>query len=197
MKLNPILICACISVSVFSCKKDSGNSSQAFEDTWNFTGLHSETTAVVITTEGGQTGEDSTVSIYDTKNNAGTIKFDGSSGSAISTGLGYIVPISSLDYNYLNGALMDTSLFSISDTVLPSNYTRGYILVGKDSVTFTGAGLVSDPENTYTVSGAHYTIVGNNMTLSTLIEKDSSGSDNMIGYSLREMSDVKIYLQKN
>ncbi len=197
MKFKSILFCAgALAIGFVSCKKDSGSNSNSgsFEGTWTFTGLHSETVATNNISDNQSTEKDVTYSTYDTKDNTGTISFSG--GTATGTGVGYRVDTLAYTYEYENEALLDSLSFAFQDTVHPANSVSGYKLVGSDSITFTGSGIVGSSASAATQSGGHYSIADNKMTLTSSVLKDSSFTIDGAIYTVHETADVIIYLRK-
>jgi hypothetical protein len=194
MKIKSILICAGIfSIGLVSCKKDSNGSSKDVEGTWNFAGLFSKTEATNTENESGSITKTVTSTAYNTTNNSGTIKFSG--GTLTSTAIAYSVDTTAYVSEYQDDVLLDSFSYPFMQDIPASGATSGYALVGKDSITFTSAGIVG-ANASESPSGGHYSIDGNKMNIVASLVKDSSYTDQSVLFTIHQAVDVQIFLEK-
>lgn len=180
-KLTPFAFLGCILLMLASCSKEksvdtlgatpgsgtnggnggnggnsggTGGTSDGSEvGTWTFIGMHCNTSQTVEYSDFSGNIKAVTVSDYSTNNNAGTIKFDGSTMTA--TGLAYTMNSTATSTIYLNGAAQAPYTFPFSANI-PSttSSTATYQKISTDSIyiqsgVFTGM----DPSGTGTIQG--------------------------------------------
>jgi hypothetical protein len=181
-KSLPVFICLCI--AFFSCQKEvsfenntggsSGGTSAGLVGVWKLSSLHAETLADNETNDLGTIDRSVTKSVYDTKQNTGTISFTPDL-KAITTNFGYSIDTVGIVYYYENNVLQDSLDFPFMMPFSSSTGTSGYNLVGADSIYFTAGSLSIGTGTTATQpAGLKYKLEGNKLTMSFKASRDTS-----------------------
>lgn len=114
---------------------------------------------------------------FTTINNAGTVTFN--SDSMVLTGLAYDIDTSFTTYTY-TGFTTDTTVTPFVTNVPPSDTLVTYQLVGQDSIYFPNgspfAVNVDSLQPPIQIKGAHFTISGNTLTLTSTINQTSNAT---------------------
>ncbi len=176
MPLKFTLFCAAAFLVIFSsCHKhnDRSSSKNALNGTWNF-GSYSTNTVINTAT----VNKDSfiIVSKFTTIDNKGAVTFDGSTMAV--NGLGYVIDTTASVTAYVSGFNLGATPILIKDTVPATSYAVNYQLVGTDSIYFPLGGFSASvglsTGETIAINGAHYTIDGNKLTLtSSMVQADT------------------------
>jgi hypothetical protein len=182
MKKNSLyFLVAALSLLAVGCQKElsvdslnggpggggGGGGNSALIGTWKFLELSAKTEADVRVSDGVDTERALTRSEYTTKNNKGTVSFDGS--KMTSTGLGYDIDATAITYLFSNGVLVDSLDFPFTFSIPSSSGESKYKAIGSDSLYFESGFFTvpgTDPQATQ-ASGARYKIEGNIMTMTT------------------------------
>lgn len=180
-----LLITGCLLFSV-ACKKSShsGNSGpNPLVGSWTFAG---ETTNANITyTASVGPFSVKVVNLIDfrTINNVGRFTFTSDSLDAI--GVGYSIDTTYTSYTY-TGLTIDTAVSPLMTTAQPANASSNYELIGSDSIYFPhgspfaiAADSVQPPIQ---ITGAHFAISGNTLTLTSTINQ--SGNETVSGITV-------------
>jgi hypothetical protein len=145
-KLTPYVIIGCVLLILVSCSKEksidttenapgTGTGSavgKTEKGAWTFISMRGITSETIEFTQFGDAMKFVTTSDYTTTNNAGTVKFDGSTMTG--TGLTYSVDGMAKTYIYTNGALDDSLELPFGATIPPTNSTASYKKIGSDSI---------------------------------------------------------------
>ncbi len=160
-------------LTIGACKKSNssgGNSgSNPLTGNWNFVSITSNAQVSGSETIGPFTTQIVEITDFTTKNNVGALDF--TADSVATVGLGYTIDTTYTTYTYVGGA-GDTVVTPFTTTVAPASSTAAYRLVGQDSIYFPGAtpfsvGVSNGP--TVEINGAHFTVSGNTLTLTSTI----------------------------
>ncbi|HEY0066230.1 MAG TPA: hypothetical protein VGB46_02670 [Flavisolibacter sp.] len=181
-KINLILALVLSSFVFVSCQKEfsseegngggtgtgggSGTGSGSIIGTWKLLELEARTNSTVTTGTGAGQEKMVTVSHYITKNNTGTMNFDGS--KVTQTNISYSVDTTAKAYYYVGGALIDQmeAPFQFS---LPSYSSTGtYRQIGSDSLYFDGgSGFMSGTAVQGAPGGMKFRIEGDKLFMTT------------------------------
>jgi hypothetical protein len=144
-----------------------GGGNSALIGTWKFLELSAKTEADVRVSDGVDTERALTRSEYTTKNNKGTVSFDGS--KMISSGVGYDIDATAMTYLFSNGVLIDSLDFPFTFSIPSSSGETKYKVIGSDSLYFESGFFTVPGTNPQAsqASGAKYKIEGNIMTMTT------------------------------
>ena len=176
-----------------ACKKsNSGGGSTANPltgTTWNFVGLTSD--ANLTATEPGVA---SVVDITDftTIDNSGTITFTADSMSG--SGIGYTIDTSYTTITTIGTGQPDTVMTAYTTTISPTSSSTNYQLVGTDSIYFgasTPFAVSLYAGDTIKIEGAHFTVSGNTLTLTSSI--DQAGT---VSYGILTVPSVTVIKSK-
>lgn len=182
-----------------ACKKSNSGSSTSTNPltgtTWTFVDLTSD--ANLTATESGLiSGKIVDITDFTTIDNSGTITFaaDSMSGS----GIGYTIDTTYTTYTYV-GSTSDTVTTPYTTTISPTSSSTSYQLIGSDSIYFgsgTPFAVSLYAGDTVKIEGAHFTISGNTLTLTSTI--DQAGSVTYEGITAPSVTQItsKIILSK-
>jgi len=194
-----------LAVLLAACQKgiepfdDTGSTGTSTDitGTWNFISLTANTQATQEYVEDTSDYSTVTYSNYISTNNTGTITFNDSDFN--SSNIGYDVSSTFTGYNYLNGVLTDTVEMPFTITIDSSNSTGKYKIIGSDSINFSGGGLISiggsQPVETES-SGGRFSISGDILTITQMVNKDTTQDILGIPYHTIEAGTFVIKLQK-
>jgi hypothetical protein len=145
--------------------------SSALEGNWTLVSVHAVSQATEQDTANGAIFTAVTTSAYTTTHNTGTVQFTADSMSG--TGIGYSIADTSVEYDYINGGFLDSTVSPLSFTAPPANSSTFYQLIGTDSLSFpSGSSLITVPTipgaPSGTLSGATFVINGNTMTMTSV-----------------------------
>jgi hypothetical protein len=159
---------------ILSCHKSNsgGSSSGSLTGAWNFINMNVHSTA---TTNEGAGLTAVVVANYVTKDNSGTVVFTADSMDINS--LGYTVDTTATAYIYLGSIVADSSEEPISQSLPPTSGNFAYQIIGTDSIYFPNGGLLpAGITGNGQGSGAHYTLSGNTLTLTSSASDTSNGA---------------------
>ena len=146
-KLTPFLLISSIIFTLVACQKEvsvdtlgitggigGGGSTNGKTEvgTWKFLFMRGITSSTIEFNDGVDNIKSVTLSDYTTINNAGTIKFDGSTMTG--TGIGYSVDFIAKGYFYTNGTLDDSLEVPFAYTAPPTSSSASYKKIGSDSI---------------------------------------------------------------
>jgi hypothetical protein len=159
-----------------ACKKsNSGGGNNLTGTTWNFTSLTSNGNITASESVLGQTIKIVDVADFTTIKNTGTIAFTADSMEAI--GVGYTIDTTYTTYDYV-GSTIDTVVTPLQTAVAPTNSSAGYKLIGSDSIYFENGSSPFSVSlyagDTVQINGAHYSISGNTLTLTSTLTQTQS-----------------------
>ncbi len=196
-----------IAVLIFftACQKgiepfENDGSSQTGSDikgTWNFVSLTAHTQTITSYTDSGIEYKTITNSDYVSSNNTGTITFGDSTFN--STNVGYYVNALLAGFTYQNDVLTDSTQMPFSITVDSSSSNGSYKLIGNDSIYFPSGSFISVSGSAPTQSepsGGKINITGNTLTITQLLNKDTTEQVGGLPYRLIETGTFNILLQK-
>jgi hypothetical protein len=181
-KINLILALVLSSLVFVSCQKEfsseegnnggggtgggSGTGSGNIIGTWKLLALEAKTNSTVVTGSGADQEKMVTISHYITKNNTGTMSFDGS--KVTQTNISYSVDTTAKAYYYLGGSLVD-SMEAPFQFALPSYSSTGnYRQIGSDSLEFdAGSGFMSGTAVQGAPGGMKFRIEGDKLFMTT------------------------------
>jgi len=164
--------------------------------TWKFVSLTANTQATAEYTDSGIYYKTITNSNYVSTNNTGTITFGDSTFN--STGISYYVSSELAGYDYQNNILIDSTQMPFSITVDSSNSSGTYKLIGNDSIYFPTGSFISFSGSTTQSEpgGGKISINGNMLTITQLLNKDTTQQITGIPYHKKETGTFDIMLQK-
>ena len=165
--------------------------------TWNFISLTGHTQSITSYADSGIGYKTLTNSDYVSSNNTGSITFSDSTFN--STNVGYFVNSMLYGYNYQNGVLIDSTQMPFSITVDSSNSSGSYKLIGSDSIYFPSGSFISVSGSAPTQSepsGGKINITGNTLTITQLLNKDTTEQISGLPYRLTETGTFDVLLQK-
>lgn len=184
--VNRILFLAIAFCLLFSvaCKKSnhSGNSgSNPLVGSWTFEGETSNANITSTISIGPITGQVTNLIDFRTTNNTGSLTFLSDSLDAV--GVGY-----SIDTTYTTiesaGGISDTSKSPLTATVQPTNTSVSYQLIGQDSIYFPNGSPfalnIDSIQPPIQIKGAHFTISGTTLTITSTINQSGNESINGI-----------------
>lgn len=160
-----------------ACKKSNSGGSTTTNPlaggTWNFVDLSSD--AKVTATESGLISATIIdVTDFTTTANSGTISFTADSMSG--SGIGYTIDTTYTTYTII-GTSEDSATTPYTTTISPTSSSTGYQLIGTDSIYFgasTPFSVTLYAGDTVKIEGVHFTISGNNLTLTSIIDQAGS-----------------------
>jgi len=166
-----------------ACKKSNSGTSSSTNSlaggTWNFVDLSSN--AKLTATESGiisATVID--VTAFTTIDNSGAITF--TADSMAGSGIGYTIDTTYTTYTYAAGS-GDTVTTPYTTTISPTSSSTSYQLIGSDSIYF-GSGTPFSVSlyagDTVKIEGAHFSISGNTLTLTSIINQAGNVTYNSI-----------------
>lgn len=196
--MKKLFVLALLSAIVLlaACKKDSSNNTpSAIDGTYKFKYITAHTNSTIT----GSLGDKAiTTSDYTTINNGGTVVFG--NGTLSATGLAYSVDTIAKSYLYDGANLLDSTSYSFTFSLPPSNSSAQYKLIGADSIYFPQGSAASgvDGNGSYVSgpSGGRYSLSGNLLTLTQTAVKDSTFDDSGETYQLVESALSSIVLEK-
>ena len=164
--------------------------------TWNFVSLTANTQFISEYTDSGIDYKTIANSNYVSTNNTGKIIFADSAFN--STDIGYYVSSNLAGYEYQNNVLVDSTQLPFSITVDSSNSSGTYKLIGSDSIYFPSGTFISVSDSTSQTqpSGGKISISGNRLTITQLLNKDTTQLITGIPYHTIETGTFNILLQK-
>lgn len=174
-----------------ACKKSNSGSSSTpnpLTGTWNFVDLSSN--ANLTATESGIISAQ-LIDIIDftTIDNSGTITF--TADSMAGSGIGYSIDTTYTTYTYV-GATGDTVTTPYTTTISPTSSSTSYQLIGSDSIYF-GAGTPFSVSlyagDTVKIEGAHFSISGSTLTLTSTI--DQAGNVTYNSLTVPSITEIK------
>lgn len=179
-----VTICLLLS---FACKKSnhSGNNSgtNPLTGSWTFTG---ETTNANITSSasfGPITVKVVNLIDFRTLDNTGSLTF--TSDSLDAAGVGYTIDTTYTTYTY-TGSSIDTTISSMMTTVPSTDTSVSYQLIGQDSIYFPNGSPfalnVDSIQPPVKINGAHFTISGSTLTISSALNQ--SGNETVNGITV-------------
>jgi hypothetical protein len=169
-----ILLTAC-QKGIESFDNTGSTGTSPVSGTWNFISLtgNTQTTQDYISDDTDYSAI--TTSVYTSTNNTGSITFGDSDFT--SNNIGYLVSAEFISSNYENGVLIDTVHLPFSISIDSSNAAGTYKLIGSDSIYFPAGGFVSyngnEPSQAIP-SGGKFSISGNILTITQMINKDTT-----------------------
>ena len=186
-------------LTMVACKKSNSGSSSSTNPlaggTWNFVDLSSN--ANLTATESGLiSGKIVDLTDFTTIDNSGTISFTADSMSG--SGIGYTIDTTYTTYTYA-GTTSDTVTTPYTTTISPTSSSTSYQLIGSDSIYF-GSGTPFSVSlyagDTVKIEGAHFSISGNTLTLTSTI--DQAGNVTYEGLTVPSVTQIssKIILSK-
>ena len=135
MKKLPFALSVIIVSTLFvSCQKEVVSDIQggAFSGTYKFISMQVNSISTVQADFGVEVEKTVTISHYLSKDNSGTIKFEGS--RLTSTDLSYSIDTIIKVYSYLDDVLYDSLDMTFQFSVPPSSATAPYKMIGSDSL---------------------------------------------------------------
>lgn len=198
------IVCSLIVVGllsvIVSCTKsnDEPSSASSIDGTWKFVSMSATTESTMSYKDPYDNSNNKVItrSAYTSTDNGGTVTFSGSTMSG--TGVTYQVNTTAHGYSYVNNELEDSVTSPVTFSYPATNSNSSYKIIGKDSIYFNGQILVSDQNGTIdsSPSGGKFAIVGNTLTLTSNLLKDT-----IINYAGTPMSQhatgvASIILQK-
>ncbi len=164
--------------------------------TWSFVSLTANTQSTAEYTDSGIDYKTIANSNYVSTNNTGIIVFGDSTFN--STNIGYYVSSNLAGYEYQNNVLVDSTQMPFSITVDSSNSSGTYKLIGSDSIYFPSGTFISVSGSTSqsAPSGGKISISGNRLTITQLLNKDTTQLITGIPYHTIETGTFNILLQK-
>jgi hypothetical protein len=194
-----VLSAVLVILTMGACKKsNSGGTSSStnpLTGTWNFIDLSSNGN-LTATESGFVSGKIVDITNFTTIDNSGTITFTADSMSG--SGIGYTIDTTYTTYTYV-GSTSDTVTTPYTTTITPTSSSTSYQLVGSDSIYF-GAGtpfyVSLYAGDTVKIEGAHFSISGNTLTLTSTI--DQAGNVTYEGITAPSVTQItsKITLSK-
>lgn len=172
-----VLSAVLVILTMVACKKSNSGSgaNNLAGTTWNFTSLTSNTNITASETVLGQTIKIVDIADFTTIDNTGTIAF--TADSMVGTGVGYTIDTTYTTYDYV-ASTIDTVVSPLQTTVAPTNSTAGYKLIGSDSIYFENGSSPFSVSlyagDTVQIQGAHYSISGSTLTLTSTLTKTQS-----------------------
>jgi hypothetical protein len=166
-----------------ACKKSNSNNSSSTNPlaggTWNFVDLSSN--AKLTATESGLiSAQLIDITDFKTIDNMGTISF--TADSMTGSGIGYTIDTTYTTYTYVGGT-GDTVTTPYTTTISPTSSSTSYQLIGSDSIYF-GSGTPFSVSlyagDTIKIEGAHFSISGNTLTLTSSINQAGNVTYNSI-----------------
>jgi hypothetical protein len=194
-----VLSAAVLIFTLGACKKsnsESNSNSNPLTGTWNFVNLNSDATLTATESIGPISGKIVDVTDFTTIDNSGTITFtaDSMAGSEV----GYTIDTSYTTYTYV-GSTADTVTTPYTTTISPTSSSTSYQLVGTDSIYFgsgTPFAVSLYAGDTIKIEGAHFTISGNTLTLTSSINQTGTVTYNSITAPSVTVINSKIMLSK-
>jgi hypothetical protein len=195
-----VLSAVLVILAMGACKKSnsggsSGSTNPLSGETWTFVDLSSD--ANLTATESGLiSGKIVDITDFTTIDNSGTITFTADSMSG--SGIGYTIDTTYTTYTYV-GSTSDTVTTPYTTTIAPTSSSTSYQLIGTDSIYF-GSGTPFSVSlyagDTVKIEGAHFTISGNTLTLTSTI--DQAGNVTYEGITAPSVTQItsKIILSK-
>ncbi len=193
-KTIPCFISAAL-LLLLACKKDSssaGNTS-AIAGNYTFLSVAATTSATAIDNADGTIFKTVTTSAYTSTQNAGSVSITSSDFNA--NGIGYTIADTAYALSYIDGEFTDSLSSPFGFTYPPTSSSSSYVLVGQDSITYTGANIFAAPGTTGT-TGARIAINGNLLIMTTNVIKDTAYTDGSDIISQHETASVITTLQK-
>ncbi|HEV2352602.1 MAG TPA: hypothetical protein VGR89_00025 [Puia sp.] len=179
-----LLAAICCLFLAGACKKSkSGNNpaNNPLTGSWTFDGETSNGNATSTVMVGPLSVKVVSVIAFRTINNAGTVTFN--SDSMVLMGLAYGIDTSFTTYTY-TGLTVDSTQVPFASTVPPSDTLVTYQLIGQDSIYFPNgspfAVNVDSLQPPIQIKGAHFSISGTNLTLTSTINQTSNATVNGI-----------------
>jgi hypothetical protein len=194
-----VLSAVLVILTLGACKKSNSGSSTTANPlaggTWNFVDLSSN--ANLTATESGLiSGKIVDITDFTTIDNSGSITFTADSMSG--SGIGYTIDTTYTTYTTVAGTT-DTVTTPYTTTIAPTSSSTSYQLIGTDSIYF-GAGTPFSVSlyagDTVKIEGAHFSISGNTLTLTSTI--DQAGNVTYEGLTVPSVTQItsKISLSK-
>jgi hypothetical protein len=180
-----LAITFCLLFSVACKKNNSGNNSGSnpLTGSWNFEG---ETTNADITstaTFGPISVQVVNLIDFRTIDNTGSLTFTSDSLDAV--GVGYTIDTTYTTYT-ISALVTDTSVSPLMTTTPPTNTSVNYQLIGQDSIYFPNGSPfalnVDSIQPPIQINGAHFTISGSTLTITSTLNQ--SGNETVNGISL-------------
>jgi len=177
---------------------DTGSTSTGnnIKGTWNFVSLTGNTQTTAEYTDSGIDYKTISKSNYVSTNNTGTITFGDSTLS--SANISYKVSSEVAGFDYQNDILIDSTQIPFNITVDSSNSSGIYKLIGSDSIYFPQGTFISFSGSTTQAApaGGKININGNMLTITQLVNKDTTQQIAGIPYRTIETGTFNILLQK-
>jgi hypothetical protein len=180
-----LAITFCLLFSIACKKNNSGNNSGSnpLTGSWNFEG---ETTNADITstaTFGPISVQVVNLIDFRTIDNTGSLTFTSDSLDAV--GVGYTIDTTYTTYT-ISALVTDTSVSPLMTTTPPTNTSVNYQLIGQDSIYFPNGSPfalnVDSIQPPIQINGAHFTISGSTLTITSTLNQ--SGNETVNGISL-------------
>ena len=159
---------------VGACKKSNSGSSNTpnpLTGTWNFVDLSSNGN-LTATESGLISAKLIDITDFTTIDNSGTITF--TADSMAGSGIGYTIDTTYTTYTYIEGSAGDTVTTPYTTTISPTSSSTSYQLIGSDSIYFgsgTPFAVSLYAGDTIKIEGAHFSISGNTLTLTSTIDQ--------------------------
>jgi hypothetical protein len=177
---------------------DTGSTSTGndIKGTWNFVSLTGNTQTTAEYADSGIDYKTISKSNYVSTNNTGTITFGDSTLS--SANISYKVSSEVAGFDYQNDILIDSTQIPFSITVDSSNSSGTYKLIGSDSIYFPQGTFISFSGSTTQAApaGGKISLNGNMLTITQLLNKDTTQQIAGIPYRTIETGTFNILLQK-
>ena len=169
----------CLLLVFSACKKSNNSGSNSgpnpLTGSWQFTSETSNANITATETLGPISVNVLAVVDFRTINNTGTFTFTADTLQAIN--LGYSIDTTYTAYTTAGG-VTDTSYYPLKTTVAPANSSASYKLIGQDSIYFPNGSPFSVNVDTgqapVEITGAHFSIVGSTLTLTSIFTKTST-----------------------
>jgi hypothetical protein len=169
------LSAALLILGVSACKKSNssgGNpSTNALTGTWNFTQEAANANISASESIGPISATVLDIANFRTINNTGTVVF--TADSAAANQVGYMIDTTYTSYTNIGG-VMDTVVSPLTDTIAPASSSVAYQMIGTDSIYFPSGspfGVNVTNGQMAQINGGHFTIVGNVIKLTSIINQ--------------------------
>lgn len=176
-----------------ACKKSSHSGttgSNPLTGTWNFEGETTNATITSTVSIGPISGQVTNLIDFRTINNAGSLTF--TSDTLKAAGVGYSIDTTYTTIETALGA-SDTTVSPLTATVQPTDTASSYQLIGQDSIYFPNgspfAMNIDSLQPPLQINGAHFTISGTTLTITSTINQ--SGNETINGITAPTTGTIK------
>ncbi len=200
MKTKNFLLFGLISLAIFaaSCKKDSSSdgSSTSLNGTYDFVSMDASTVSSVSYYDAGTQYDDITDAVWHSKNNTGTVTFDGK--NMTSSNIAYSVDTTIKAYFYEDGVLQDSVDYPFSVDIPQSSSTGTYKLVTSDSIYFGGGSIFFNGSVTSaSPSGSKLKWVGDILYMTSSASKDTTETQYGVAALVHDEATITVGLKKH